>query len=401
MRTIKAIPSKSAAHRALICAALAENDCAIICNVGSRDIDATRACVSAIKSGSSEMLCGESGSTLRFMLPVMGALGRRGEFFPEGRLAERPISPLYEELIAHGCTLSPKGQVPITIEGKLRSGEYRIPGNVSSQYVSGLLMALPLLAGDSSIAIEGKLESSNYVDLTISVQERFGIEIQHEPSGFKVRGGQRYTAPENFEVEGDWSNSAFWLAAGAIGSEPVCCTGLAAESVQGDRQIADILRQFGAEVEISGDPIKTASVTVSPARLQGTTVDASQIPDLVPVIALTAAVAEGVTRIEGAGRLRFKESDRLNSIRTVLAGLGADIEYSETGDGLVIKGKESLTGGRADSFNDHRIAMMAAVISARCENKVMLTGSEAVSKSYEDFFSDLAALGLDGNLERI
>lgn len=394
MRKIKVIQSKSDAHRAMICSALAENDCKVECSADSKDIRATKACIEALKAGKEEMYCGESGSTLRFLLPVMGALGHTASFYPEGRLPERPLSPLYEELIAHGCSISPKGSVPLTIRGQLQPGIFTIPGNVSSQYISGLLFALPLLREESKIRICGKLESRAYVDMTIKVLSDFGIRIEETLNGFIVPGGQKYTASSDYQVEGDWSNGCFWLTAGALTEEGVSVTGLDPNSLQGDKEIVSLLKRFGAEVENSDGEIR-----VRRGKLKGVEIDASQIPDMVPVLAVLACGAEGTTEIKNAGRLRIKECDRLTAVTRELNALGGDVE--ELPEGLIIRGKGRLKGGKADSWNDHRIAMMCAIASVICDEKVELTGAKAVNKSYPEFFEVLKEAGLDGNVERI
>ena len=397
MRHIEIIPSKSDAHRALICAALSDltsgKACQVVCSAVSQDIEATEKCLAALETGRSQMYCGESGSTLRFLLPVMGALGHRAEFYPEGRLPERPLSPLYEELESHGCRLSPQGSVPLVIEGQLKPGFFHIPGDVSSQYISGLLFALPLLEEDSRIIIEGELQSRPYVDMTIRVLADFGIEILPSEDGFLVPGGQRYAAPPVYQVEGDWSNGCFWLAAGALVPGGVSVSGLNPDSLQGDKAILELLHRFGAKTERSDEGIK-----VLPDTLCGIEIDAAQIPDMVPILAVIACGAKGKTVIKNAGRLRIKESDRLASVSQVLAGLGADI--TELPEGLEILGNGRLAGGTADSWGDHRIAMMAAIASLICDGKVTLTGSQAVKKSYPDFFRILEEAGLGENIER-
>ena len=393
MIDIDIIPSKSDAHRALICSALSETPCEIVCSASSEDIEATKACLAALQEGRREMRCKESGSTLRFLLPVMGALGYGADFYPEGRLPERPLSPLYEELTAHGCRLSSKGSVPFTIEGQLRPGDYRIPGNVSSQYVSGRLFALPLLEGDSRICIEGALESRGYVDMTRETLKAFGIVTREEDFGYTVFGGQKYRGPEIYTVEGDWSSACFWLAAGAFLQAGICVRGISAASLQGDKEIVPLLRRFGAKTEM-----KENCTVVKKGELKGITIDASQIPDMVPVLSVLACGARGTTEIRRAERLRIKESDRLAAICQVLNGLGADIE--ELPDGLVIHGTGTLKGGEASSWGDHRIAMMSAVASLICGGKVILKGSEAVRKSYPDFFRVMEEAGLAGNIER-
>lgn len=434
MREVKVIPSKSDAHRAMICAALAEiqsglngdEACRIICDETSKDMDATAKCLEALKEALSDasgagcgdapgeaepdsrggkpgeaertkpavLMCGESGSTLRFLLPVTAALGVSGDFMPEGRLPERPLSPLYEEMRAHGCEMSPQGSVPFKVRGTLEPGKYTLPGNVSSQYITGLLLALPLLEGDSVIEVTTPLESAAYVDMTLKVMRNFGVDIGvsgGERPKYVIKGGRRYWAPPVYEVEGDWSNAAFWLAAGALTEEGVKCRGLRGDSVQGDKAVADILKAMGAKVETGAD-----FVAVERGSLHGITVDAGPIPDMIPALSLVACAAEGETRIVNAGRLRIKESDRLSSITDVLTGLGADV--TELEDGLVIRGKGSLEGGKADGHNDHRIVMMAAVASIISRKPVTIEGAEAVGKSYPAFFDRMREMNLDGNL---
>ena len=393
MKNIRIIPSKSDAHRALICAALSKSNCEVICETTSKDIEATKACLTALREGEEVMHCGESGSTLRFLLPVMAALGHKAAFYPEGRLPDRPLTPLYEELERHGCKLSPQGSVPFVLEGQLTPGEYHIPGNVSSQYISGLLFALPILAGDSKIRIDGTLESAGYVHMTQKVLRDFGIKIEEIDEGFLIPGGQVYQGPATYQVEGDWSNACFWLVAGALREEGIQVNGLDMNSLQGDKKIVDLLMEMGADVSIDAE-----GITVKGGSLHGIEIDASQIPDMVPILAVAALAAEGTTEIKNAGRLRIKESDRLATVSQVLAGLGGEIE--ELPEGLIIKGGKPLTGGTADSHNDHRIAMMAAIASLLCEDKVIINGADAVNKSYPTFFAVMKEVGMDGNIER-
>ncbi len=396
--TIDIIPSKSFAHRALICAALADLHTDICCDLPSRDIEATRACVGAILDGGNIMECGESGSTLRFLLPVMGALGRKGIFMTEGRLSDRPLTPLVQELETHGCSLSPQGETPITIEGQLTPGIFTLPGNISSQYITGLLMALPLLDGDSTIDVMGNLESAPYVAITTEVLRQFGIlwitKMTRHGMSFEVPGNQRYEGPDTFVVEGDWSAAAFWLAAGALGRKPITVRGLNMHSMQGDIKILDVLRQFCVDV-VEGD----GEVTVYPSHLQGCEVDVSAIPDLAPVIALLGTAATGRTEIVNAARLRLKESDRLHSIAESLNALGMSVQ--EKSDSLAIKGsiRKGFRGGRVSSFGDHRIVMMEAIASLICRDKVIIDGKEDVAKSYPGFFEVMHQAGLDHNVE--
>lgn len=402
--TVKAIASKSMAHRLLICSALSDKPVELICGGSSEDIEATVRCLNAlgacitktdlgfhivpISAASPNALldCGESGSTYRFMLPIACSLGVNAAFHTSGRLPQRPLSPLYEELTAHGCSLSAQGTVPLRCTGRLEHGKYTLSGGISSQFISGLLFALPLLSGDSMLEITGQIESRPYVDLTLSALSEFKIDISEEENRFFIKGNQSFVSPGRAVVEGDWSNAAFWLCAGAISDKTVTCTGLNTASLQGDRVVLDILKSFGANVKIHDD-----GITVSGGGLRGIEIDARHIPDLVPVLATVASVSGGKTQIKNAGRLRFKESDRLYAVEETLKALGADIR--QTGDGLVINGKELLPGGRVSSFGDHRIAMSAAIAASRCRKPVVITGAEAVDKSYPGFFSDYMSLG--------
>jgi 3-phosphoshikimate 1-carboxyvinyltransferase len=288
-------------------------------------------------------------------------------------------------MILHGCTLSEQGRSPLICEGQLRSGAYTLPGNISSQFISGLLFALPLFSGDSSIQITGILESRPYVDMTLDALGLFGVTVREEGQFFFIPGGQVGCSPKNVRVEGDWSNAAFWLSMGAIGKNAIICTGLNPDSRQGDRAVTELLARFGACVTCGN-----GEVTVSPGILRGTEIDAGDVPDLVPVLAAVASAAEGKTIIRNAGRLRIKESDRLRTVAITLSNLGADIK--ETEDGLVIIGKKNLAGGKTQSFGDHRIAMTAAVLSAACTGDVVIRDAEAVRKSYPGFFDDFCTV---------
>jgi len=404
--TISAIASKSHAHRALIAAALAGGQTEIACGETNEDILATVQCLTALGARiayddgmfivipipqpvgcvSRTLDCGESGSTLRFMLPVACALGADANFIMHARLPQRPLSPLYEELKAHGCSLSPQGASPLAISGQLTGGTYTIAGNVSSQFITGLLLALPLLENDSCINVTGTLESRPYVDITLQTLADSGIEIAEQDSSFFIRGGQSFRSLATVTVEGDWSNAACWLALGAITKEPVTVTGLNPQSPQGDKAFLDLLIRFGAKVTASG-----SSVTVTGGTLRGIDADVCANPDLVPMIAAVALAARGQTRIQNAARLRLKECDRLSVIASTLRALGTQI--AETPDGLLIEGGHVLHGARVSSENDHRIAMMAAVVSALCKGEVTIDQSGAVNKSYPRFFNDFRTLG--------
>ena len=402
--TVKAIASKSCAHRLLICAALSDGKTTVECAESSEDIDATIRCLTALgakiartKGGfdvtpldraqvpkRAVLDCGESGSTLRFLLPVACALGAGSVFKLGGRLPQRPMTALCDALSAHGCAFCAEGDT-LEASGTLTGGVFTLPGNVSSQYVSGLLFALPLTENGGTITLTGEIESKNYISMTVDALSRFGVAAESTDGGFNVSAGG-FKSPANVSVEGDWSNAAFWLCAAAMGAGKIECRGLNFASLQGDREILSVLSRFGARVEVSGD-----TAVAAPAALHGIEVDAKNIPDLVPAIAATAATAEGETVIKNAARLRIKESDRLRSVSETLNALGADIR--ETEDGLVIHGKPTLRGGDIDACKDHRIAMMAAIAAVRCEKTVRIRGAEAVRKSYPAFFEDFVSLG--------
>lgn len=417
MQTIKIIPSKSYAHRAYICDFLAGGQGrGVICDLDSDDIKATKSCLAAIRRGSEgeliELECGESGSTLRFILPLAGVLGVPAVIRTKGRLSERPMGPFEEELVRRGMTIEHLPEGVIKISGALSSGEYRLPGSISSQFITGLLLSLPYLEGDSRILITSPLQSSAYVDITIDVLKEYGIDIETAESedgkaGYTIRGGQKYHREAPYAVEGDWSQAAFWLAAGAVGSQPVTVSRLNTSSVQGDRKIADVLRAFGARIEEAED-----FAASYPSDLHGITVDVSEIPDLAPAIACAGAAASGETRLVNAGRLRLKESDRIKSIVKCLNDVGVSAEEGE--DEIIIHGCGKAgtpcgdaagavipPGGTAETAGDHRIVMMAAVLSLITSGKVSIKGSGAVSKSYPTFFEELAQAGLDGNIECI
>ncbi len=395
--------SKSQAHRLLICSALGEKDCEIACDGVSADIAATAACLRALGAGIAvdgdriavtpiqkvpegmcELPCGESGSTLRFLLPLVGALGAQAVFLMEGRLPQRPLAPLDGELCAQGMTLRREG-ARLFCAGRLRAGAYTLPGNVSSQYISGLLMALPRLSGDSTLDVSGRLESAAYVTMTEDALRLSGVEWEKSDNSWRIPGGQRALLPPALRVEGDWSNAAFFLAAGALSGGGMKVTGLLPASSQGDRAVLGILKDFGAQSLWDGD-----SVLIRRGSLRAVEIDAAPIPDLIPVLSVVAAAAEGETRIVNAARLRLKESDRLRSTSAMLRALGADV--TELEDGLVIRGGHPLHGGVVDSCGDHRIAMSAAAAACLCTGPVTVLGSECVKKSYPRFWEDWEAL---------
>ena len=396
---ISAISSKSHAHRALICASLSDGVSKIKCDTLSADIEATANCLIGLGAdieykdktftvkpidiikAKKTIDCGESGSTLRFLLPIIGALGINISIKMHGRLPKRPLFPLDREMKKHGCDLILVSDT-LKISGKLQAGDYEIEGNISSQFISGLLFALPLIKGKNKIIIKDKFESYSYVNLTREVLNNFSVNYEFENNIFILKNDVYKSA--NLTVEGDWSNSAFWLCAGALSKKGITVTNLNLNSVQGDKKVVEVLKEFGAEISINQN-----EVTVKNNNLSAITVDASDIPDLVPIIALTATFASGKTVIKNAQRLRIKESDRIKTVVELIRNLGGIID--ETDDGMIITGA-SLNGGVVNSHNDHRIAMTCAIASMICSRPVKLVDSEAVKKSYPNFFNDFKKL---------
>ena len=378
--TVAAIPSKSQAHRLLICAAFADRETRLYCPDTNRDIEATADCLRALgaeitrdeggytvlpvqsRPATAVLPCHDSGSTLRFLLPVAGALGVDATFQLEGRLPQRPLSPLWEEMERMGCTLTRPTECTIRCQGKLNSGVYTISGGVSSQFITGLLLAFPLISGESQLEITGKLESAPYVTMTLKAMEQFGVMVQN----FSVAGNQHFISPGTVTVEGDWSNGAFFLAAKALGSN-VTVTGLHPDSPQGDRAAAELL----------------------PGLEKKLIIDAADIPDLVPILAVTAACKQGAV-FTNIGRLRLKESDRVESVKEMIIALGGTAESdAET---LTVQGT-GLHGGTVDAQNDHRIAMSAAIAATACREEVIILGAQCVEKSYPRFFEEYRKLG--------
>ncbi len=402
--------SKSVSHRLLIAAALAPGESIVRRVDPSNDIHATVQVLSALgaairtESGSGGSVdyyisgitpghsdtvksadCGESGSTLRFLVPVAAALGLPVRFTGHGRLPERPMGELIDALTAHGAAIStPAGYtLPLTLHGQLTPGEYTLPGNISSQYFTGLLFALPLLNGDSRLTIAGKLESAAYIDLTIDALKTAGIHIKKEANGFIIPGDQHYQ-PFETQAEGDWSQAVFFLAAGALGGD-IRLTGLNPESAQGDRACCQILRAFGADLFWEGNTLRCRG-----GDLHGCEIDAAQIPDLVPALAACSCLCRGETHIYGAHRLRLKESDRIASTCAMIRSLGGVAEPDD--DGITTR-LSHLHGGTVRSFNDHRILMSAAVLALKADGPVTVDQAECVNKSYPRFFEDYRKLG--------
>lgn len=400
-------PSKSISHRALIAASMANGYSKLENIVLSQDIRATCDAmqdfgvnvnnypnrVDIISDGHLRapihpIECNESGSTLRFLVPFGGLVDKPVVFRGKPTLMSRPLSPYFEIFNKQGIRYEYRAKMPLLVEGELKPGLYEVPGDVSSQFITGLMFALASLKEDSQIVVTSPLESRQYVDITMDVLKTFGVEIDnHNYESFTIKGGQHFM-PHNFRVEGDYSQAAFWIVAGLLDGD-LTLQDLNTLSLQGDKAILDICKSMGGT--ITEETAQTTKLHIHKSDTHGTIIDGSQCPDIVPVLAVLAALSVGETRIINASRLRIKESDRLKAIATELSKLGAIIEEVE--DGLIIQGQPTLKGGVVDSWNDHRIAMSLAVASLRCEGDVVITGSNAIDKSYPHFFQEFKRVG--------
>lgn len=406
--TVNVPPSKSDVHRAIICAAMANGVSRISPVALSNDIKATIGCIKALgadavlennvltvdgtnmyKNKTALLDCGESGSTLRFFIPIAAVGNINATFVGKGKLPQRPIGIFTEALPKAGTVCKTEGGLPLEIKGQLKSGIFEIPGNVSSQFITGLLLALPILEGDSEIVLTSPLESVGYIAMTIRTMKQFGVNIQATEKGWHIKGGQSYKTCD-YITDGDWSQAAFFMVLGAV-SGKVTVKGVAKDSTQGDKKCAQILARFGAKVTQLDN-----EVTVEKGELKAITIDASQIPDLVPVLSVCAAFAEGTTKIINAERLRIKECDRLKATAELLNNLGGKVK--ELSDGLEITGVSSLKGGNVNGYNDHRIVMSAAVCAARSDEDITATFAMSINKSYPDFYIDYNSIGGKANV---
>lgn len=391
---VRVPPSKSAAHRLIIAAALAKGRSVITDVYYSKDVLATIGAMKALGAGIScegstvtidgitappekaEIDCCESGSTLRFLIPVACALGVEATFIGSGRLPERPITPYLEELPAHGIEFDYSGTMPFTVRGRLTGGEFKIAGDISSQFITGLLLALPIVQGESRITLTSKLESRPYVDITRDVLAKYGCTAAEDENGFTITGTE--LTPYTGAVEGDYSQAAFFYVANALGSE-IDISGLNVNSFQGDKKIVEICKEI------------VYNKNVACARPKAFTIDCTDIPDLVPILAVLGSFCEGTSYITNAARLRIKECDRLAAMAQSLNALGGKVTERE--DGLMIEGVEALEGGTVPDFNDHRIPMAMAMAATRAKAPVTILGAQCVSKSYPDFFEVYESLG--------
>lgn len=411
--SVKIPPSKSMAHRAIICAALSDGICRIDNIDYSDDIIATINAMNSLgatiekhddyievvgiykninKIKENRIIdCNESGSTLRFLVPISLLFKGSNKFIGKGNLGKRPLTTYYNIFNDQGIKYSyEENNLNLVVDGELKPGVFEVEGNISSQFITGLLFALPLLNGDSKIIITKEMESKGYIDLTLKAISDFGIEIiNNNYSEFIIKGNQKYNA-RNYRVEGDYSQAAFFLCADGLGNN-VLCRDLDLNSLQGDKEIIDILERMNVvfnanEIGLSGEVN---------GELISTVIDGSQCPDIIPVLSAVSALSKGTTEIINAGRLRIKECDRLSAVTSELKKLGAQIIEKE--DGLVITGVEKLQGGvEVWSHKDHRIAMTLAIASTMCKKPIIIKDYECVAKSYPSFFEDFKALG--GNI---
>ncbi|MBQ9116629.1 MAG: 3-phosphoshikimate 1-carboxyvinyltransferase [Clostridia bacterium] len=404
---IAAVSSKSDAHRAVICAALCDKVTEVSLGEFSDDINATVDCLTAmgadikrkedgfifgsgaVPGKDATLNCRESGSTLRFLLPVAAALGGRKGFYGAGRLPSRPMLPLMNALESHNIAFDNK-KLPFVSIGKMTGGEFSVPGNISSQFISGILLALPLTDGGGTVTVTDGLQSSGYVDMTVRTMQRFGVECSCvRGTSYSVASGSHYVSPGNYRVEGDWSGAAFFLVAGAIAGD-ITVRGLDPESAQADRAILEVLRDFGANITCDGDRVRVRTADARPFS-----VDVSDCPDIFPILAVLACKANGKSVLYNASRLRLKESDRVATTAEMLRAF--NVRVDETEDSLTVYGYGGIEGGAVRGAGDHRIVMSAAVASLMCGKKgngsVMITDAEAISKSYPSFFRDLTTCG--------
>lgn len=402
---INAIASKSCAHRIMICAALSNEKTNIVLKTTSEDIEATKNCLAALgadirntlsgieispitKANEGALLkCNESGSTYRFMLPVACAVIKNASFELKGRLPYRPMHQLFDELTKNGIEIDDTNKSLVKTKGILKNASYTLPGDTSSQFITGMMLALPKITKNGSIKVVNGMQSKGYIEITAHVMRLFGIDVLVHDDLITVKSENGYVSPKEITVEGDWSNAAFPFSAGAIAKKEVIIDNIDYSSPQGDKKIVDVLKKFGCSVDIHKNSVK-----LTPGSLKAIDIDCSDIPDMVPAIAAVAALAEGETHITNIARLKIKESDRIKTVSEALINVGAHVTVTD--DSMTVFGKKSLLGGIVSAQGDHRIAMMAACIAQACEKDVIIKGAEAVRKSYPAFFEDMKSLGM-------
>lgn len=399
---IKVVSSKSLSHRYVIAAALSEEESVISNVLASKDLEATKKALEVLGAKfnqdhvkpadfnliSDKINVNESGSTLRFMIPIYMLQTKEIIIDGENRLIDRPLD-VYEQLFKNqnvGFThLDTHHELPLKVKGKLKAGHYPLRGDVSSQFISGLLFALPKLRGDSVIELLTPLESKGYVDLTLDVLKKFGIHILQVDQYIYIKGSQKYHGI-NGAVEGDFSQAAFWFVAGLIGNKNLVIKNLNPDSLQGDAEIVSILRQMGGEINFND------GYQIIPSKTKGIEIDLSQIPDLGPILMALAAVSEGKTTFINFERLRIKESDRVDAMKDVLSRFGVEMFIND--DKIEIEGVDHLKGDiEINTFNDHRIAMAASILAIKASGDVLIKDAECIQKSYPTFYEVYKNLG--------
>jgi 3-phosphoshikimate 1-carboxyvinyltransferase len=395
--------SKSYAHRVLIACALSDRPTTVNGRLIGEDIKATIDCLSSLgvvfdrKSENKTVIyplnsiridrpvlnVSESGSTLRFMLPLAAALGVSARFKGSERLSKRPISELVDSLKRHGANFD-REEIPFSVCGKLVPGDYEINGEISSQYITGLLLSLPILGKESRITVQGNAVSASYLDITLDVLNQFGIFPQKTSDGFIIKGNERYTSPGEISLEADWSGACFYAVAGAL-SGRIKIFGLNPLSKQGDRIVMDLLKKAGGNVLVENN-----GIVFSQGKIESLEFSAKNCPDIVPIMSILLARAEGKSIIAETERLRLKESDRLSAILEILRVFGVDAESED--DKLYIIGGQ-IKGGELPGFNDHRMVMSEAIAVVGTQETVSIWGAQAINKSYPDFFRDFEMLG--------
>ncbi|MGI6751216.1 MAG: 3-phosphoshikimate 1-carboxyvinyltransferase [Anaerovoracaceae bacterium] len=387
--SIRAIPSGSHAQRVFICAALADRPTDVLMKGDSKDVEILMKCLRSLgahikvlkedrfrvepisKKGNKKtnvvLQCGDSASTFRFLLPVAAAIKENVTLEGDGRLVSLPMEPIKEALSRQGCRITGEG-MPLSIKGRLKPGVFHLPGEISAQWVTGLILAATTMKGDSEIILDVHLEEEDYVDLTRDVLERYGVDVYEQPKGYIIPGKQNFKAPREIRIEGDWITSAFWMAANALGNK-INCEGLNQRSVQGNRRILTLLQSIE----------------------DGGVIDCSHIPDLVAPLGVVAAVTPGTIRFENCERLRLKEIDRLDALINALVAIGANI--SESGNGFTVQGRESLEGGPVDAMGDYSIGMAMAIAATCCREEMTIIGGEGIEKIYINFFDEYKKLG--------
>ncbi|NCA92251.1 3-phosphoshikimate 1-carboxyvinyltransferase [bacterium] len=391
--------SKSVSHRWLICAALSNKESVIRGNLRGDDLEATADCLRTLgakiefldscvkvtpidkKIPKASFNVRESGSTLRFLLPIAAALGVETDFVMAGRLKDRPISPLLSVIGEKGITYN---NSPLKISGKLLHGEYKIDASISSQFISGLMFALPLLEGDSEIIMLGDVVSVGYINITLSVLSQCGIIIEKTDYGYYIMGGQSYTIPDNAIAEGDWSSCAFFAVLGALNGD-ICIHNLHIGSQQGDKEVVELLKEAHADITVKED-----SLRIKKSKLKSIRFSAQEVPDLIPAMAIALSCASGTSIIDDVERLKDKESDRLLAVIDMLDSFGIKSYYKNSS--LFIEGGV-LQGGKVNGYHDHRIVMSATVGALIAKGESIISDKESINKSYPDFFEDIKRVG--------